>query len=177
MTATGNVAGRRVRSAADGQAGSQAAVRISPNSRAIFRHDSPASSVTYTSLKSVHATMRCASASWVARPQMVAFGRVGSSRVRHVVHVGIVKAAHDAPPAVAAVVAPEDTVDLDADPQRARMMRVNQDAGDERRPDRALGCSAEVELVPLLAAIVRTIEASGPRPRVDRSRIDGIDGE
>src|SRR5207249_3972517 len=62
-------------------AGSQAAVRISPNSRAILRQDSPASSLTYTSPNKLNATMRAASAGCVARPHMVALGRTGRGRL------------------------------------------------------------------------------------------------
>src|SRR5262249_45836566 len=58
----------------------QAAVRISPNSRAILRQDSPPSSLTYTSPKRLHATIRPGSAGFVAKPQMVELGRTGRGK-------------------------------------------------------------------------------------------------
>src|SRR5262249_53682690 len=96
-------------------------------------------------------------------------------RDRHVVHVGIVETVHDAPPAVAAVIAPENAVDLDTGPQRPRTIRVDDEARDERLTDRALRGRAEREFLPALAAIARPIEAGGPRPRVDGTRVDRID--
>src|SRR5215472_15335028 len=66
------------------QFGTQTAVLISPNSRAILRQLAPASSLTYTSPKRLNATMRLASAGCVARPHTVALGWVGSSTISQV---------------------------------------------------------------------------------------------
>jgi hypothetical protein len=93
------------------------------------------------------------------------------------VDVEIAQPMNDARPAVAAVGAPEDPVDLHAGPDRAPVVGVDEHAGDERRPDRALSCDRHIESLPLQSAVARTIDPGRPRPREERAGVGRIDGQ
>src|SRR5262249_30335685 len=93
------------------RAGSQAAVRISPNARGALLHDSPASSVRNTSPKRLYASRRLPSAGCAASPQIVEFGRLGSGSVSHVSPKSCVRNTWPVSPVV---VSPQPTNTVDA---------------------------------------------------------------
>jgi hypothetical protein len=93
------------------------------------------------------------------------------------VDIRVVQAIFNMRPGLAAILAAEDPIDFDPDPDGVVIGGVDHDTGDKRGPDAACRGNVHGAWLPLSPAVAGAINPSGSRSRKKDIRIDRVNGE